>query len=182
MDLGCEKMVFVYNIYGQAEGRKEDKSVTETIMTVIGAEIDQEQHLPTLIMGDINASLDKLHNLNELVDEEGCIDVGLHADWWGGDPEETTCESRPGRTPSRIDVIFASPEAALYIREVWVRKKPAIPTHSAVGANLSINAMQKERSYARTLPALKYFNEQGIRRELKDQKDEKEFAGAKKND
>ena len=62
--------------------KKEDKAVTEAIMTAIRAEIDQEQRLPTFIMGDINASPDKLHNLNELVDEEGWIDVGSHADWW----------------------------------------------------------------------------------------------------
>ena len=51
MGLGWEKMIFVYNIYGQSGGKKEDKAVTEAIMTAVRAEIDQEQHLPTLIMG-----------------------------------------------------------------------------------------------------------------------------------
>ena len=61
-------------------------------------------------------------------------------------------------------------------------KNPAIPTHSGVGIQLSRNAMQKNRTYARTLPALKYFNEQRIRGQLKDQKDEKASFEAKKED
>ena len=122
VDLGWEKMIVVYNIYGQSVGSMEDKAVNEAIIAAIRADNEQEQHLATIIMGDINANPESLHNIKELVDEEGWIDVGLHADWWGGNPEETTCESRPGAKPSRIDVIIASPEAALYIREVWVRK------------------------------------------------------------
>ena len=61
-------MIFVYNIYGQSGGSKEDKAVTEAILTAIRADIDQEQHLPTLIMGDVNANPEKMHNINELVD------------------------------------------------------------------------------------------------------------------
>ena len=53
VDLGWEKMIVVYNIYGQSGGSKEDKAVTEAIIAAIRAENDQEQHLPTIIMGDI---------------------------------------------------------------------------------------------------------------------------------
>ena len=85
-------------------------------------EKDEEQHLPTLIVGDVNANPEKLQNIRDLIEEEGWIDVGLHADWWGSIPAETTCEANSKAKQSRIDVILASPEAALYIKETWVKK------------------------------------------------------------
>ena len=113
-----------------------------------------------MIVGDANEDPEKLQGITALVEEEGWIDVGLHADWWGGTPAATTCEARPGVKPSRIDCVLANPEAVLFIQEVWVRKNPFIPTHSAVGVRISRNAMQKERTQARTLPALKYAMEE----------------------
>ena len=133
IDLGWEKMMQVFNVYGQSGGGKANEAIAETILAAARQERDSEQYLPTLIVGDINVDPKKLQNLVELVEEEGWIDVGLHADWWGSKPAEITCESRPGVKASRIDVIFASPEAVLYIREVWVKKNPMIPTHAAVG-------------------------------------------------
>ena len=108
-----------------------------------------------MILGDFNEDPEQLQGIMTLVEEEGWIDVGLHADWWGGPPATTTCEARPGVKASGIDGAIANPEAAVFIQEVWVRKNPFIPTHAAVGVRISRNAMQKERTQARTLPALK---------------------------
>ena len=94
-DLGWEKMIQSFNIYGQAGGSKEDKAVTEEIIATITEERDCEQHLPTLITGDVNADPEKLQGLAELVEEEGWVDVGLHADWWEEETALPTCESRP---------------------------------------------------------------------------------------
>ena len=162
VDFGWEKMLFVYNIYGQSGGSKEDIAVTQAILAVIKTEMVQEQHLPVIIMGDANANPEKLGHIIELVEDEAWIDVGLHADWWGGIPAENTCGRRPGAKPSRIDIVVASLEAASYITDVWVRKDPATPTHVAVGVALTRNAMQREMAYARRLPALKQINKQEI--------------------
>ena len=99
VDLGWERMMQVFNVYGQAGGGKEDEAITEAILSAVREERDQEQHLPTLIVGDLNANPGKLQHIMELIEEEGWIDVGLHADWWGGVPAEDTCESRPEPTP-----------------------------------------------------------------------------------
>ena len=82
VDLGWEKMIVVYNIYGQSGGSKEDKAVTEAIIAAIRAGNEQEQHLPTIIMGDINANPESLHNIKELVDEGGWIDVRGSESCW----------------------------------------------------------------------------------------------------
>ena len=43
-----------------------------------------KQTLPTIIFGDFNENPEKLQGIMKLVEEEGWVDVGLHADWWGG--------------------------------------------------------------------------------------------------
>ena len=155
VDLGLERMVQVFNIYGQSCGGKEDIATAEAILEAVREERDQEPHLPTLIVGDANADPSRLRNLKELV-AEGWVDIGLHADWWGGTPAENTCASRAGAKESRIDVVFASPEAALYIHKVIVKwDLTRIPTHAAIRFKVSRNTMQRKRLYARTLPQLK---------------------------
>ena len=57
------------DIHGQAGGSKEDKSIVEGIMAAVREEFQQEQHLPTLMLGDINANPEKLQNVMELVEE-----------------------------------------------------------------------------------------------------------------
>ena len=83
MDLGWEKMIQVFNVYGQSGGGKEDIAITEAILEAVREEAKAETQGPTLLMGDVNADPSKLQNLRELVEKEGWIDVGLHADWWG---------------------------------------------------------------------------------------------------
>ena len=83
LEMGWERMMQIFNVYGQSGGGKEDIAVTEAILAAVRKERDQEAHLPTLIVGDVNADPSKLRNLRELVEKEGWTDIGLHADWWG---------------------------------------------------------------------------------------------------
>ena len=125
-----------------------------------------KQTLPTIIFGDFNENPEKLRGIMKLVEEEGWVDIGLHADWWGGPPAANTCEARKGVKASRIDGAIANPEAAVFIQEVWVKKNPFIPTHAAIGIRITRNAMKKEKTHARTLPTLKKAMEDKIREEL----------------
>ena len=188
LEMGWERMMQIFNVYGQSGGGKDDIAVTEAILAAVRKERDQEAHLPTLIVGDVKTDPSKLKNLRDLVDKEGWIDIGLNADWWGSTPAEDTCESKAGARTSRIDVIFASPEAVLYIQRVWVKKNMAIPTHAAVGVEISRNAMRRERLFAKTLAPLKKAieskNEEDIKRrqeeEEKEEKREEEKEESKK--
>ena len=51
----------------------------------------RSKNISLIICGDFNADPEKLQGIMTLVEEEGWIDVGLHADWWGGPPAATTC-------------------------------------------------------------------------------------------
>ena len=96
----------------------------------------------------------------------------------GRAPAATTCEARAGVKASRIDGAIANPEAAVFIQEVWIRKKTIIPTHAAMGVRISRNAMQKEKTQARILPPLKNAMDakirEGLAKKAKEEKREKE--------
>ena len=59
IDLGWERLVQVFNIYGQSGGGKEDIALTEAILEAVREERDKEPHLPTLIVGDINKAFEE---------------------------------------------------------------------------------------------------------------------------
>ena len=89
IDLGWEQMLQIFNIYGKSGGSKEDIAMTEALIETIRDEKEAEQNkmkqtLPTIILGDFNENPEKLQGIMKLVEEEGWVDVGLHADWWGG--------------------------------------------------------------------------------------------------
>ena len=50
-DLGWEKLIQVFNVYGQSGGSKADRATTEAILEALREDRDKEQHLPTLIVG-----------------------------------------------------------------------------------------------------------------------------------
>ena len=96
VDLGWERMIQVFNIYGQSGGGKEDIAVTEAILEAVREERDSEPHLPTFLVGDVNADPSKIQNLKELV-MEGWVDIGMHADWWEAHQRRTHVQAEQER-------------------------------------------------------------------------------------
>ena len=44
IDLGWERMMQVFNVYGQAGGNKQDKAIVEAILAAISEERHRDQH------------------------------------------------------------------------------------------------------------------------------------------
>ena len=71
IDLGWNNLMVVFSFYGQSGGSKVDVAVTEAILDAARMEMMQDQSLPTIITGDLNANLERLIQIRELVEEEG---------------------------------------------------------------------------------------------------------------
>ncbi len=96
--------------------------------------------------------------------------------------QKTHVQAEHGVKASRIDVIFAGPEAVLYIHKESVRKNLFIPTHSAVCIEISRNAMKRKRLFARTLPPLKKTIEAKVAEDFEEEyRKEKEEKKRKEN-
>ena len=122
----------------EEQGKRRDeeaKVITEALMQMIQEEMCQEHQRPALIMGDSNVTPNRLEVVKDMIEQDRWTDVGGKAHWWGGKPNETTCQSREDASPSRIDGILATIEAVTMAPKVYVRKDDNIPTRAAVGGH-----------------------------------------------
>ena len=128
LDIGWEEQLTVYDIYGKTGGaginggNKQAKVVTEALMQIIQEEIWRSPQGPTLITGDFNAIPNTLEIVREIMEQDHWTDVGSKAHWWGGTPDETTCQCRLNASPSRTDGILANLEAMIMIHKFYVTK------------------------------------------------------------
>ena len=74
-----------------------------------------DKHGVQFMMGDFNVEPNKLDITREMIEDQQWIDVGEKAMWWGGTPNQNTCQTRPQAKPTRIDGILASREAVAWI-------------------------------------------------------------------
>ena len=86
-------------------------------------EMKHDRHGVQMLMGDFNAEPNSLDVSRELIEEEQWVDVGEKAHWWGGTPEEKTCQTRPQAKPIRIDGMLARRETVAMIRRTSGRKR-----------------------------------------------------------
>ena len=84
IDLGWEKNLRKYVLYGKAGGSKEAIATTEAIVEAIEEEINGDPILPTIIQGDFNEVPSKLKTVKRMMEEHCWIDVGEVAHWWVG--------------------------------------------------------------------------------------------------
>ena len=102
IDLGWERNLRQYVLYGKSGGSKDAIATTEAILEVIEEEVNGDPILPTIIQGDFNEVPNKLKTVKRLMDEHCWIDVGEVAHWWGGKSGVPTCHAKAGAKPSRI--------------------------------------------------------------------------------
>ena len=179
-DLGWERNLRIYAMYGKSGGTKEAKAVTEAILEAIEEEeANGDPILPTFIQGDYNEVPSKLKTIRRMIDEHCWIDVGEVAHWWGGEANEMTCHARAGAKPSRIDGLVCNLEAATLIHSFEVEKDEMIPTHSFIKVKVSRYAMTQKRKTIRSLPSLKKAYEKKIEEDIEkiEEKEKSEDAG-----
>ena len=138
-----------YVIYGQAGGNRSNKERTQEIMGASVGEMAFDKHGVQYMLGDFNAEPNQLDIGRELIEEHQWVDVGAKADWWGGEANQKTCQTRPQAKPTRIDGILASREAVSWISGFKVSENSMIPTHKVLELTLSGEAADEERTFAK---------------------------------
>ena len=144
-----------YVIYGQAGSNKSNKTKTQEIMEAGIEEMAYDKHGVQFMLGDFNAEPNQLDISKELIEEHQWVDVGAKADWWGGEANQKTCQTRPQAKPTRIDGILASREAVPWISGFKVSENEMIPTHKVLELTLSGEAADEERTFAKKLTSMK---------------------------
>lgn len=131
---------------------------------------------PVIIIGDFNAEPNSLKGAEELMDEEGWIDAGAVASWWGGVDNMPTCSQRAEARETRIDGALVNSTAIPLIKSFTVVKDTMIPTHSVVQLHLNLDVTEEPRTYIKTFPSLKSLLDAKITGETEGIEDHKDKA------
>ena len=108
-------------------------------------------------MADFNITPLGLDTFEKMFEDELWEDLGHVAGWWGGVPDEPTCQTRAGAKATRIDGVLANMWAVPYVKSVRVFKEEMVPTHSVFEVVLTSLNQQTENTYIKSLPSLKQF-------------------------
>ena len=103
IDLGWERNMHCYVLYGKSGGSKEAIATTEAILEAIEEEVEGDPILPTIVQGDFNATPSKLKAVKKdqrrkLLDRRwrSCPLVGKETR--GADmPRKSNCEANKDR-------------------------------------------------------------------------------------
>ena len=93
-------------------------------------EISAQPKGPTLIVGDVNADIESIPILRNLIEAGLFIDVGAHADAFGQVPNQPTCVARNSTQPSRRDFVFSSPDLFPAFMQNQVVHADTTPVHA----------------------------------------------------
>ena len=94
----------------------------------LGAYLEKEKPLPTVIMGDFNAEPRNIPTCRMLIEDLDWCDIGENASWWQGIDAQKTCRTGALAKETRIDAMLVSPMALRFVKHFEVVKDPDIPT------------------------------------------------------
>ena len=89
-------------MYLEAGNTAQTKAHNEAITEAVRAEMNGEEGVPTAIMGDFNCVPNEMDSIKDMIENESWIDVGHCADWWGCQPNVSTCHQRAAAKETRI--------------------------------------------------------------------------------
>ena len=127
IEIGSSTTVSIGNQYGWTGGH-EDTAVARRTNLLIKAYIEELEHHPPgpkLLVGDLNCEgAEDLTHLQTLIDEQGWVDIGKHADKYGQPASQPTCRAPNSTVKTRRDYIYANPEALAIIKHFSAMMKP----------------------------------------------------------
>ena len=130
-EVSKNNFVVVYIIYGATNGDKSDEAaaLTDALISCAISDAKLQPAGPKMIVGDFNATVDRLPSLKEASLQGDFLDVGSIASSFKGVDNDTTCRATHLATPTRRDFVFANDEAKDLIDKFEVDHDAQIPVH-----------------------------------------------------
>ena len=100
------------NVYGYTGGHTDIEAAqgTDDTIAVVLEQIGKKiKRVPIMIVGDLNADVEDLLLLYDLVKEHRWRDFGASANIWGGEAKQPTCFALNSSEATRRDYMIVSP-------------------------------------------------------------------------
>ena len=101
------------SLYGWTNGNRipENAARTNSLVHAAFQEVAMWNRMPAFFAGDLNADPVRLPSLAVHLEHDRLIDIGAHADVWGGTPCEPTTRAHGAKRESRCCYHLCTPEA-----------------------------------------------------------------------
>ena len=118
-------------VYGWTGAKKGNSLAarTDDILAIIELQFEAMDPGPTLIMGDLNSSLEAFPTAMALIKEHGWTDIGNDDSKCNGKPGRATCHTNENANESRIDFILANSRMTPAMVSWYVDENSDYPTH-----------------------------------------------------
>ena len=148
IQLSQDLFVMVYICYGYIGGTT-DKNACNQINEYLQCICDDMQLQPPgpkLIVGDLNASIEKLWVLKDLVDQGALFDIGAIAAKYGGVDAQVTCKAHNTEKETRRDYVFANKDAESLITAFEVDDGSLFSVHKVLRVGLKTSHIRQEHN------------------------------------
>ena len=137
--------VLIANVYGYTGGHTDLEAAqgTDDIIAVIIDEIAKKvRKIPILIVGDLNADVDDLPLLHDLIVEHRWRDCGACASFWGGTDKQPTCFASHAKEATRRDFMIVSPLWFKGVAKFEVTNSDSFSVHQLIGMAVNLGNLK----------------------------------------
>ena len=105
---------------------------TDDLMCIILMEAARYGGVNYMIVGDINADLDRIPMIQQAMGEGEMIDVGAVANIWGRPTDEPTARVSHMTRATRIDYLLIATPMLQKVKDFAVDQRDLFPTHKPI--------------------------------------------------
>ena len=181
LELGCTFLTCI-NVYGWTGGHDNlaAAQATDDLVDICIQEIGDRHHGPVCLQGDINADTADIPSISNLLDEQGWVDCGAVASWWGGQDAVGTCQAPNTSRTTRRDYMFVNQHLLPSVRTFRVEQEDRFPTHQPTYLEIEVSTLEQTTDRLRKTTSAALLFAERLEEEIKTKKEDEHEGTVRK--
>lgn len=150
--------VLCWNLYGWTGANSTTKETvksleaaqrTDDCIQIIQEETAAYHGFLSMISADVNATIEDLPTLDQMISSKNWTDCGANSEWWGGTNHQYTCKANKISKESRIDLMLVNAPLLPAVRGFQIDYCDEFPAHQPLQLRLDTGVLTAEYQKAR---------------------------------
>ena len=125
---------------GGGKGTKEAER-TDDLIAIIRMQLQELPEGPKMICGDVNAKVEDLPTLHDMIRKEGWTDAGNDGRMCKGNPGQPTCHANATAKESRIDLFVTNEYLTPAVTSFHIDHSAKYPTHKPIRLRIATSKL-----------------------------------------
>ena len=124
----------MYCVYGQTNGEHSDDAaawISDCLSSIL-CDAQLQTNCPIFIVGDLNATLDRLPPMQDAINQGKFYDLGAIASKYGGTDNMPTCKNNETTIATRRDYVLANAWGQKPVKNHRIEWVKGLPTHAII--------------------------------------------------